>query len=67
MASNEEERTIERIDINVPNWLLKELEVYQVSEDISNRYSAVFELIRIGLKRLVIKIRGIESRYLSSY
>lgn len=43
------EKVSERIDIRMPKSLLREIEKYQSFEDISNRSTAMFELVRIGL------------------
>ncbi|MCM3005693.1 hypothetical protein [Priestia koreensis] len=40
----------EKIDIRFPKVLIKDIEDYQKVEDISNRSTAIFELIRKGLK-----------------
>ena len=38
-----------RIDIRMPNYLLKEIESYQLEQGITNRTAAILELARIGL------------------
>lgn len=43
------EENSERIDIRMPKTLLRQIEKYQSVENISNRSTAMFELIRIGL------------------
>ena len=39
----------QRIDIRVPINLLKEIEQYQIKNNIPTRTSAMLELVRIGL------------------
>lgn len=39
-----------RVDIRMPNYLLKEIENYQNEQGITNRTAAILELARIGLE-----------------
>ena len=40
-----------RVDIRMPNMLLKEIENYQMNKGISTRTAAILELVRIGLDK----------------
>lgn len=41
-----------RIDMRVPENIMEEIEKYQKEQGITNRTSAMLELIRIGLKNI---------------
>ncbi|KMY44671.1 hypothetical protein AC622_10795 [Bacillus sp. FJAT-27916] len=40
-----------RVDIRMPNILLREIEDYQLNNGISTRTAAILELVRIGLDK----------------
>lgn len=40
-----------RVDIRMPNILLKEIENYQMNNGISTRTAAILELVRVGLDK----------------
>lgn len=40
-----------RVDIRIPNNLLKEVERYQMNNGISTRTAALLELVRMGLEK----------------